>query len=554
MRIQRLVSDSVLLVALACGAVGEAWAQDTDFGTSAASMPDPSAAKIALQVTADGDYTWKIGSEQGQITAAMGMKQVMIAPGRYDMTAKGSDGKWFEQLVMVARGKQNSVRITGKLRPIPGKIQAGPPSAPSPVPAPPTENKSPTPASPAPPLARGTYTNPYAGNPDMFVRVTPQASQRGAARSRIAQPRQTVASGWQVTVMAFPLMGTYYDIKVQVIMKGVGSAGSIVELPDMQPGPIPSTFTAVTNELGKEAVVCYTARAASQTAQRWTGTFTIQNGAVPGMASFVAAHEPTLEKASDAPCGGLNATKESATPATETGAVTETRDSAVDSREANLALARGSQLYNARRYAEARPLLIKACEVGGSADACNSVGFMYQNNMGVAKDYTKAREYYSKACNDDSSFSCNNLGTLYQDGLGVPRDYAQALKLFEKSCDVGVPEGCDAAGKMYVDHIGVAQDNAQALELFKKACDNELAAGCGDEGTIYARGLGVPKDLRFAASLFTRACGMGSRNSCFNIGMMYRIGDGVTRDPVKANEYLTKACNMGDQQSCGLAR
>jgi hypothetical protein len=165
----------------------------------------------------------------------------------------------------------------------------------------------------------------------MFVRVTPQVYPHYVRSSRIDQPKQTKAAGWQITVIAMPVMGTYYDIKVQMVMKGVGAAGSTIEVPDILPGPTPNVFTATTDELGKEAVVCYTARAASQSPQRWTGTFTIQSGSTPGMSAFVAAHEPTLEKASDTPCGGLKAIKAVASPPVESSEAPDTQNPRVNS-------------------------------------------------------------------------------------------------------------------------------------------------------------------------------------------------------------------------------
>ncbi len=558
----RWLAASVMTIALwGCAAV-MGWAQEPVLGTPAASMPNPNAAKIALRISADGEYTWKLdGLAQGEITAAMGIKEVLTVPGRHEITAKGADGKThFDQIVTVAPEKPNSVKIAGRAvvhAAASVGAAAGTASAPSPGSAPRTSART-QPTQPAasemPPPERTSYPNPSAGNPDMFVRITPQASMHGT-RSYAGGRKSFNADGYQVSVIAIPvtLGGTYYDIKVQMVMKGVGSAGSTVELPDLLPGVMPNVYSVVTKELGKEAVICYTARPASQAAQRWTGTFNIQNSATPGMVALVPAHEPTLEKASDAPCGGLQAIKEAAAPV-ETAAAPESGSPEVSPARASLALARGSQLYNAHRYAEARPLLISACEGGTGADACNAVGYMYQNNLGTATDYAKAREYYLKSCNDDSAFSCSNLGTLYRDGLGVPRNYTEALTLFEKGCDAGVPEGCHAAGKMYLGHVGVPQNNARALELFKKACDEDLAGACGDEAYVYAMGMGVPKDLAFAASLFKRACGMGSRNSCFSMGEMYRSGDGVPRDPVKSKEYYAKACDMGDQEACGLAR
>ncbi len=557
MRMRWLAASVVAIALWGCGAV-VGWAQEPVLGTPAASMPNQMAAKIALRVSADGEYTWKLdGLAQGEITAAMGVKEVLTVPGRHEITAKGADGKThFDLIVTVAPEKPNSVKIAG--RPWHGATAVAASSAAPPTSSPRTSART-QPTQPAAsemaPPERTSYPNPYAGNPDMFVRITPQASMHGT-RSYAAGRKSFKADGYQITVIAIPvtLAGSYYDIKVQMVMKGVGSAGSTIELPDLLPGGIPNTYSVVAQELGKEAVICYTARPASQqAAQRWTGTFNIQSGATPGMVAFVPAHEPTLEKASDAPCGGLQAIKEAPVPA-ETAATPESGRSDVSPARASLDLARGSQLYNAHRYAEARPLLISACEGGTGSDACNAVGYMYQNNLGTATDYGKAREYYQKSCNDDSAFSCSNLGTLYRDGLGVPRNYTEALTLFEKGCDAGVPEGCHAAGKMYLDHVGVPQNNARALDLFKKACDQDLAGACGDEAYVYAMGMGVPKDLAFAASLFKRACGMGSRNSCFSMGEMYRGGDGVPRDPAKSREYFTKACDMGDQEACGLAR
>jgi TPR repeat protein len=398
------------------------------------------------------------------------------------------------------------------------------------------------------------------GAPDMFVHITAGAGDPSARYRRFpATTRKPTTSGWQVSVGAVPIHGTHYDVKVQVVMKDIGAGHSSVELADLKPYRLPNLYMASTEALGKQAIVCYTARPAdSQQAERWTGTYNIEAGYQEGTATFVAAHEPTLEVASDAPCGGAAVTKAAAPPpaAEESGP----REEAVSSPSSRLALSRsrlalsqGSRLYNAKRYAESRPLLIQACDEGASADACNSVGFMYQNHLGVATDYAKAREYYLKACNDESSLSCSNLGTMYRDGLGVPRDNHQAAVLFEKACDAGVPTGCDFGGKMYMEGSGVQVDGPRALDLFKRACEAELAAGCGDEGNIYARGIGVPRDMPFAVSLFRKACDMGSPNGCYSCGSIYRAGDGVPRDPLKAREYFNKACSLGQQQSCTLA-
>jgi len=516
-------------------------------------MANQNATKVALHVSAEGDFTWILDKvTQGRISAAAGVKEVMIAPGPHEITAKNSDGQTiFIHNFTVSPDKQNAVRIVPRA---PRAATTGAGSGSSHTMSARTSARSQPPAAEPAPAAPVSYPRFSPTSPDMFVRITPQAFMHATA-SFAGGRKSSKADGYQINVIAVPVSAsqTYYDVKVQMVMKGVGSSGSNIELPDLQPAAMPNSYTVVAKDLGKEAIICYTARPPSEPPQRWTGTYHIQNSESPwAPAAFVPAHEPTLENASDAPCGGVKAEK--LTPVTEIAAAPENSQPAVPPAQASLALARGSQLYNAHRYAEARPLLITACEGGAGVDACNSVGFMYQYNMGVASDYAKAREYYLKSCNDDSSFSCNNLATLYRDGLGVPRDPQHALQLFEQGCDAGIAEGCDNAGKMLQGHNGVPQDYRRALDLFKKACDQDLYAGCGDEGYTYAMGIGVPKDLAFAASLFKRACGLGSRNSCFSMGEMYKGGDGVPRDPQKSREYYTKACDMGDQEACGLAR
>jgi hypothetical protein len=508
-----------------------------------------------IHISADGEYTWKLdkGVDQGLITPAKGVDLTVIAPGQHGINFR-SEGKHYEYDINNAvAGKSYSIKVVATMfkpdrvphKPDPGKSSEDRTGSEStPAPADPTTPTNPPAKAPIP------VGVPSTDNPDMFVRIQTRT-----------HPERGGSTGLQVMVIAIPFGGTHYDERVQMVMKDVGSSGKAVELADFLPGTVPHAFTGHADELGKEAVICYTAHAASQPAQRWTQSFHIQSTATPGMAALTPAEPPTLVAASDAPCGGITVVKAPPAPTMPTGlpahasAPTTGSGTRVNPVQVAVAHMKGVSFYNQKRYDEARPQLVQACEQGDMVDACNALGYMYQLGLGVKINYNQAREYYLKACDDDSSLSCSNLGTLYQRGLGVTPDDKHALSLFEQGCDAYNLEGCEWAGQMYMNGgTGVPKDNAQALERFKKACDGELAAGCGDEGYMYTMGLGVKADKPYGASLFKRGCEMGSPNSCFSMGMAYRGGDGVPRDAAKSREYFGRGCSLGDKDSCGYVR
>ena len=68
------------------------------------------------------------------------------------------------------------------------------------------------------------------------------------------------------------------------------------------------------------------------------------------------------------------------------------------------------------------------------------LGVLYDNGLGVAQDYAKAREWYEKAADKDDAYAMRNLGLLYANGQGVAQDYAKAREWYEKAADKGERE------------------------------------------------------------------------------------------------------------------
>jgi hypothetical protein len=119
------------------------------------------------------------------------------------------------------------------------------------------------------------------------------------------------AYGWMIRVRAISPV-PHYDIKIQAVLLGIssGTVRSVEKslIVDLQPGNVPNNYIARPEGMGKEGALCYTARASGQTkAMRLTMLFKTQptqDGVL-----LIPTREPTLEPASNAPCGDARVVK-----------------------------------------------------------------------------------------------------------------------------------------------------------------------------------------------------------------------------------------------------
>jgi hypothetical protein len=139
---------------------------------------------------------------------------------------------------------------------------------------------------------------------DQLAEMRQKALSSGAGFGRIEITTTRINGGWWVTVFTAPanfVYTTFYDMKVQMVMKGAGRAWSV---PLSNREVVTSGMekrSAALRDLGTEAVVCFTAKDPSRPEpMRMTKWFSIDASA--NTAAFVPSREPTLAVASDAPC------------------------------------------------------------------------------------------------------------------------------------------------------------------------------------------------------------------------------------------------------------
>lgn len=199
-------------------------------------------------------------------------------------------------------------------------------------------------------------------------------------------------------------------------------------------------------------------------------------------------------------------------------------------------------------YAEAVKWYLKAAEQE-HVDAQSSLGYMYENGMGVAKDYKASEEWYRKAAEKGDADAQYSLGNLYLSGQGVAQDYFEAVKWYRLSAEKGDNEAQYELGELYESGLGVDKDVEEAIGWYGKAADSGYVEAQSKLGRLYLYGEGVSTDYAEALKWFLKAAGQEDAFAQNSLGHMFHYGKGVAQNLSQAMYWYKKAANQGDEQA-----
>ena len=92
--------------------------------------------------------------------------------------------------------------------------------------------------------------------------------------------------------------------------------------------------------------------------------------------------------------------------------------------------AKGLAAYGAGDYATALKEWRPLAETG-DVYTQSSLGFMYENGLGVPQDYNEAVKWYRLAAEQGLAAAQFNLGVRYSNGQGVAQDKKEAVKCID---------------------------------------------------------------------------------------------------------------------------
>ncbi len=213
----------------------------------------------------------------------------------------------------------------------------------------------------------------------------------------------------------------------------------------------------------------------------------------------------------------------------------------------------GVALYNAKKFKEAEPLLIKECNANKSL-SCFNLGLIYENGFDKIKiDGVLAVEFYEKACTLGNADSCGTMADLYAWGdYIVSVNEELAANYYEKSCNLDNATGvnCTLAGDAYFLNETLPQDFQKAKTYYEKGCAKKDGLGCSYLAEMYLFGDFGNVDYSNAGKYYKIACDLKIYKSCFELGLMHEKGEGRAIDKDAAFDLYQLACDNKFYDAC----
>ncbi|MDR0467562.1 MAG: sel1 repeat family protein [Campylobacteraceae bacterium] len=142
--------------------------------------------------------------------------------------------------------------------------------------------------------------------------------------------------------------------------------------------------------------------------------------------------------------------------------------------ERSSVLRQGKNTPESRKYYKKAAIIYQEqCDMEDDFSSCAILGNMHINDQGIGMDHFKAKEYFTKACENDEQEGCVGLGKLHLNGVSVRKDSEVAKKYFESTCTEKNQNGCLFLAQMYEK-----KSKKLAKEYYGKACDLNSQIGC----------------------------------------------------------------------------
>ncbi|MEK1890198.1 MAG: peptidoglycan-binding protein [Phyllobacterium sp.] len=162
---------------------------------------------------------------------------------------------------------------------------------------------------------------------------------------------------------------------------------------------------------------------------------------------------------------------------------------------------------------EAGPLPLRDAATKGDSRALFEIGNRYMDGRGVASDYAKAVEWYSRAAERGFAPAEYRLGNFYEKGLGVGRDLAKAKSYYELAAEKGNASAMHNLAVLFAGGVDGTPDNETAARWFSQAAELGVKDSQFNLAILSAKGMGVPQNLEESYKWFALAAIAGDKDA-----------------------------------------
>ncbi len=171
---------------------------------------------------------------------------------------------------------------------------------------------------------------------------------------------------------------------------------------------------------------------------------------------------------------------------------------------------KGLEYLDAGNYSQARTYFLKADELVDGDTACQlNVGLCYN----MEGNHSPAVYWIRKSAEQGYDLAQLSLGSMYYDGEGVAKDDSQAVYWWRKAAEQGNAKAQCNLGVMYYNGNGVSKDDSQAVYWWRKSAEQGNADAQSRLAAAYIMGYGVDEDLEQAEYWARKAAAQGNENA-----------------------------------------
>lgn len=193
-----------------------------------------------------------------------------------------------------------------------------------------------------------------------------------------------------------------------------------------------------------------------------------------------------------------------------------------------------------------------------SLEACNALGKMYLNGLGVSKNYSTAYRYFQKSASKDDPVGLFYSGQMLEKGQVDalnPQSKQRALKCYASAADLGHTDAMCSLGYLYETEPsllkGLSDEDRYfiATEWYVKAAVAQNPRAMHNLGSLKLRGLAVEGSYASGVELLQSSADLGFTKSLVDLGKCYLKGNEVPVDYEKAKKYFLMALESNEPES-----